>query len=107
VTGSYTSTVATGSGHAQVTFTLEVGGPPGSPLLVRLDGTPEGAGIVMSSGSVSWGSWTGKVTSLSGSVIGASLGQGGHSLNLVMDLHLDRSDGSVSGSISGTSGGSS
>jgi DMSO/TMAO reductase YedYZ heme-binding membrane subunit len=101
VTGSQSAALGDG-GTEKVTLSLHLQDPSSTPLTVVLTGTPvEGGGVAMSSGSVTFGPYSGQVTSLSGGSIGASV-QASVPLQLVLSLNVDQASGALSGTVSGT-----
>ncbi len=74
------------------------------PLDVQLVGTPQRGGVRMASSSVTFGTDQGTVTALDGSTIDASLSGPGGPLNLVLELDINQTAGTVSGAVTGSSG---
>jgi hypothetical protein len=106
VQGTYQTSAPDQNGQVSVVLTLTPSGAATSPLVVKLNGTSVNGGVSMSSSQVTWGSQTGKVTTLQGSTIGATVGGSSGSVDLTMQLHLDQANGTVTGTVSGTSVGS-
>ena len=104
VSGTFTTTPTGGGDRVQVVLTMTVPASPGSPLVVRLDGTAVDGGVSMASSQVTWGPATGTVTALSGSTIDATDSAGGSAVHLVLDLQLDQAGGSLTGTVAGTPG---
>ena len=76
-----------------------------APLVVELMGTAVNGGVAMSSSQVVFGDAEGAVTGLDGSNVAATLSGPSGRINLQMLLNIDQSAGSVSGTVSGSSGG--
>ena len=72
-------------------------------LVVKLIGTPVNGGVSMTSSSVALGNAQGVVTALDGSTIGASVRGPRGRINLDMQLSINQSTGSITGTVSGTS----
>ncbi|HWE70204.1 MAG TPA: ferric reductase-like transmembrane domain-containing protein [Acidimicrobiales bacterium] len=104
VQGTYQTSSPDQNGQVTVVLTLTPSGSTSSPLVVKLNGTSVNGGVSMSSSQVTWGSETGTVTNLQGSTIGATLGGPNGSVALTMQLNLDQAHGTVTGTVSGTSG---
>ncbi len=101
VTGSQSAALGNG-GVERVTLTLHLQDSSSTPLTVVLTGSPAaGGGIVMTSGSVMFGPYSGQVTSLSGGSI-AALIRAPVRLELVLSLDVDQRSGALSGTVSGT-----
>jgi hypothetical protein len=77
-------------------------GMPTPPLNVTITGASVNGGVAMSSSQVTWGQDTGSVTALKGSTIGATV-KGPHgSVQLSMRLNLDQAQGTLSGTLPGS-----
>lgn len=105
VQGTYQTSTPDQNGQVSVVLTLTPSGTSTSPLVVKLNGTSVNGGVSMSSSQVTWGSETGKVTTLQGSTIGATVSGPTGSVDLTMQLNLDQANGTVTGTVSGTSAG--
>jgi hypothetical protein len=94
-------------GNARVDISLNLSGQQLSNLAIHLHGQPiEGGGIEMTSSEVTLGSqshpnqYSGRVTSLNGTNIGAQVSDGqGHTLNLTAQLNIDPNTGQASGTV--------
>jgi sulfoxide reductase heme-binding subunit YedZ len=106
VQGTYQTSTPDQNGQVSVVLTLTPSGGSTSPLVVKLNGTSVNGGVSMSSSQVTWGSETGKVTTLQGSTIGAKVGGSSGSVDLTMQLNLDQANGTVTGTVTGSSAGS-
>ncbi len=106
VTGSVQSSSPNSSGDVEVRLTMQVRGTS-APLVVRLSGPAVQGGVSMTSSSVTFGNEQGVVTGLQGSTIAASVRGPDRVTDLVIRLTIDQSHGTFSGSVSGTSRGSS
>jgi hypothetical protein len=73
-------------------------------LVVKLIGTAVNGGVSMSSSSVTLGNAQGTVTALDGTTIGATVRGPNGRVDLVMQLSINQSKGSITGTVSGTSG---
>ncbi len=101
VTGSQSSALGSG-GEEKVTLALHLQDPSSTPLTVVLTGTPvQSGGVAMTSGSVSFGPYSGEVTSLNGGTIGAFV-RASVPLQLVLSLNVDQNSGALSGTVSAT-----
>ncbi|HUE25674.1 MAG TPA: ferric reductase-like transmembrane domain-containing protein [Solirubrobacteraceae bacterium] len=97
-----------GGGLATVDISLSLAGQHLSRLAVNLRGQAiDGGGLEMSSSDVTLGSasnpgqYTGRVTSLQGTNIGARVtDSAGHTLNLVCQLDIDPNTGAAAGTVS-------
>jgi hypothetical protein len=76
-----------------------------APLVVKLMGTAVNGGVAMSSSQVVFGDAQGAVTALDGSNVAATVSGPSGRINLQMLLDIDQSTGSVTGTVSGSSGG--
>jgi hypothetical protein len=74
-------------------------------LVVTLIGTAVSGGVSMSSSNVSLGADHGSVTTLAGSTIAATVDGPRGRIDLAMQLQISQADGTVTGTVSGTSGG--
>ena len=75
------------------------------PLAVTLIGTVvSGGGVSMTSSSVTFGNENGQVTALDGATIGATVQGPRGQLDLEMQLSINQSQGTISGTVSATSG---
>jgi hypothetical protein len=104
VQGTYQTSAPNHDGQVQVVLTMTPSGTTTSPLVVKLIGTSVNGGVAMSSSQVSWGSATGTVTALEGSTIGATLSGPQGPVNLTLQLNLDQSNGTLTGTVSGSTG---
>jgi sulfoxide reductase heme-binding subunit YedZ len=102
VAGTYRTSAANQSGQVSVVLSMTPSGTPATPLTVTITGASVNGGVAMSSSQVTWGQDTGSVTALQGSTIGATV-KGPHgSVQLSMRLNLDRAQGTVSGTLTGS-----
>jgi sulfoxide reductase heme-binding subunit YedZ len=104
VQGTYQTSAPNRDGQVQVVLTMTNSGTTTSPLVVKLIGTSVNGGVAMSSSQVTWGSATGMVTALQGSTIGATVSGPQGPVNLTLQLNLDRSNGTLTGTVSGSTG---
>lgn len=103
VTGTTTTSGQNSTGEVEVLLSMDLQGA-NTPLVVTLNGTPVNGGVAMSSGSVVLGNARGNVTALSGSSIAATVRAPSGRIDLDMHLSINQSTGSISGTVSGTSG---
>ena len=97
----------TTNGLVEVDIALTVANPSLGTLHVRIDGTPvAGGGVQMTASTVSIGTssnpalFSGAVTSLEGTQIGARVSSGdGHTLMITVALELDAARGSATGTV--------
>ena len=86
----------------QVTLSMHLQNAAATPLTVTLIGSAaQGGGVAMSSGSVTLGSASGVVTSLSGGTVTADLSSP-TPMTLTMSLQVDQNTGALSGTATGT-----
>ncbi|MGO8863991.1 MAG: ferric reductase-like transmembrane domain-containing protein [Acidimicrobiales bacterium] len=104
VTGTIQSSSPNAAGEVEVVLAMQVQGS-GAPLVVKLMGTAVNGGVAMSSSQVVFGDAQGAVTALDGSNVAATVRGPSGPINLQMLLNIDQSAGSVSGTVSGSSGG--
>ncbi|HEV3265267.1 MAG TPA: ferric reductase-like transmembrane domain-containing protein [Acidimicrobiales bacterium] len=105
VQGTYQTSAPNQQGQISVVLTMTAAGSPAAPLVVKLNGDSVNGGVAMSSSQVTWGPDTGTVTALQGSTIGAKVSGPNGSVNLNMQLALDQTNGTLTGTVSGTAGG--
>ena len=74
-----------------------------TPLVVTLIGTPVNGGVSMTSSSVALGNDHGHVTALDGSTIQATVRGPSGQIDLNMQLSIDQTTGSITGTVSGVS----
>jgi sulfoxide reductase heme-binding subunit YedZ len=103
VQGSYQTSTADRQGKVTVLLTMQVSGT-NPPLVVKLLGRGVNGGVAMSSSDVSWGADRGSVTALEGSAIQAELTGPTGTMELSIRVDLNRANGTVSGTVSGTKG---
>jgi len=104
VTGSIRTSQQAATGEAQVFLTMRLQGSD-IPLAVTLIGTVvSGGGVSMTSSSVTFGNENGQVTALDGATIGATVQGPRGQLDLEMQLSINQSQGTISGTVSATSG---
>jgi sulfoxide reductase heme-binding subunit YedZ len=102
VSGTIKTSAPNSAGGVEVLLSMELQGS-NTALVVKLIGTPVNGGVSMTSSSVALGNAQGVVTALDGSTIGATvLGPRGR-IELDMQLSIDQSTGSITGTVSGTS----
>jgi sulfoxide reductase heme-binding subunit YedZ len=102
VTGTIKTSSQNSAGEVEVLLSMQLQGSNAS-LVVKLIGTAVNGGVSMSSSSVTLGTEQGTVTALDGSTIGATVrGPSGH-IDLDMQLSINQSTGSITGTVSGTS----
>ncbi len=104
VNGTVQSSSPNAAGEVEVVLSLQVQGSS-APLVVKLTGTAVNGGVAMSSSQVVFGDAQGTVTALDGSSVGATVRGPGGPIDLQMLLNIDKSARSVSGTVSGSSGG--
>jgi hypothetical protein len=105
VSGTRSETSPDANGHAVVTIDLQVQDPGSTNLSVILDGTAlRSGGVTLSSGTVVFGAAHGVVTSLDAGTVRASL-NGSPSQILTLHLESDGTSTHLSGTITGTPGG--
>jgi methionine sulfoxide reductase heme-binding subunit len=102
VSGTVKTTSQNSSGEVEVMLTMVLQGS-NTPLVVTLLGTSVNGGVAMSSSSVVLGTARGVVTALDGTTIGATVRAPSGHVDLEMQLSIDQSTGSISGTVSGTS----
>jgi DMSO/TMAO reductase YedYZ heme-binding membrane subunit len=105
--GGSVSTDIGGDGLATVAISLQLSDSPRGAARIELRGIPSGNGVEMTAGGVSFvpattGSvYTGRIVSLAGTDVGASVRDAsGHRLRLDFSLSIDTASGSVSGTVS-------
>ncbi len=103
VTGTIATSSPNSAGDVEVQLTMQVQGAS-APLQVQLIGRAVNGGVAMSTSKVSFGNERGAVTALDGSSIGATVRGPMGTVNLVIQLSIDQSSGTFSGSVSGSSG---
>jgi len=104
LSGTFTTTPS-GNGTVEVQLSMHLEGS-GTPLTVTLYGQSVEGGVSMTSSQVNFGPQQGVVTGLEGTTIAASVsGPGNRGESLVLQLQLDRANGTVSGTVRGRSGG--
>jgi sulfoxide reductase heme-binding subunit YedZ len=102
VTGSIQTSSQNSSGEVEVLLSMQLQGS-NTALVVKLLGTAVNGGVSMSSSNVTLGNAQGAVTALDGTTIGATVRGPNGRVDLVMQLSIDHSKGSISGTVSGTS----
>jgi sulfoxide reductase heme-binding subunit YedZ len=102
VTGTIQTSAPNSAGGVEVLLSMELQGS-NTALVVKLIGTPVNGGVSMTSSSVALGSAQGVVTALDGSTIGATVRGPRGRIDLNMQLSIDQSTGSITGTVSGTS----
>jgi len=103
LSGTYSTSGPDSAGQVQVRLSMRLQGD-GLSLVVTLLGTAEQGGVAMTSSNVVFGAQRGTVTSLEGSTIGATVSGLGRSESLTMQLNLNRSAGTVTGTVAGAAG---
>lgn len=104
VSGTLRTSNQNGNGEVEVLLTMRLAGS-NTALEVTLFGTAISGGVSMSSSNVSLGAEHGSVTALDGSTIAATVDGPRGRIDLVMQLQISQVDGTVTGTVSGTSGG--
>lgn len=104
VSGTLRTSSPNGNGEVKVLLTMRLAGS-NTALVVTLIGTAVGGGVSMSSSNVSLGAEHGSVTTLDGSTIAAAVDGPRGRIDLAMQLQISQADGTVTGTVSGTSGG--
>jgi DMSO/TMAO reductase YedYZ heme-binding membrane subunit len=102
LTGSQSTSSPNSQGQVQVTLSMHLQNAAATPLTVTLIGSAvQGGGVAMSSGSVTLGSSSGVVTSLSGGTVTAEVSSP-TPMTLTMSLQVDQNTGALSGTATGT-----
>jgi hypothetical protein len=104
VTGTITTSSQNAAGQVEVNLSMQLQGSNAS-LIVKLIGTAVRGGVAMQSSDVVFGSAQGAVTALDGSTVSATVRGPSGQINLDMFLNIDQSSRSVTGTVSGSSGG--
>jgi sulfoxide reductase heme-binding subunit YedZ len=102
VSGTIKTSAPNSAGGVEVLLSMELQGS-NTALVVKLIGTPVNGGVSMTSSSVALGNAQGVVTALDGSTIGATVRGPRGRMDLEMQLSIDQSTGSITGTVSGTS----
>jgi sulfoxide reductase heme-binding subunit YedZ len=102
VTGTIKTSNQNSAGEVEVLLSMQLQGSNAS-LVVKLIGTAVNGGVSMSSSSVALGTEQGTVTALDGSTIGATVRGPSGRIDLDMQLSINQSTGSITGTVSGTS----
>jgi hypothetical protein len=102
INGTIKTSAPNSAGGVEVLLSMELQGST-TALVVKLIGTPVNGGVSMTSSSVALGNAQGVVTALDGSTIGATVRGPGGRINLDMQLSINQSTGSITGTVSGTS----
>jgi DMSO/TMAO reductase YedYZ heme-binding membrane subunit len=106
VIGTQTQTQPDAQGVIQVTLGMHLQNASSTPLMIVLIGQESsGGGVSLSSGTVTFGPYHGSVMALNGGTVTAQVQMPGP-VTLVVNLQIDQQSGALSGSVSGTSGGS-
>ena len=101
LTGSQSTSGPNSQGQVQVVLSMHLQNAAATPLTVTLVGSAaQGGGVAMSSGSVTLGSASGVVTSLSGGTVTADLSSP-TPMTLTLALQVDQSTGALSGTATG------
>jgi methionine sulfoxide reductase heme-binding subunit len=102
LTGSQSTSQPNGQGQVQVVLAMHLQNAAATPLTVTLVGSSaQGGGVAMSSGSVTLGSTSGVVTSLSGGTVTADLSSP-TPMTLTLALQVDQNTGALSGTATAT-----
>ena len=104
LTGTYQTRATSTPGTEEVNLTMIVSGASNTPLTVQLVGPAVDGGVSMASSRVTWSSETGVVTALSDSSIEASLNGPLGTINLSLEIDLNRTDRSITGSMTSSTG---
>ncbi len=104
VSGTFAVSGPNAAGLMTVNISLQLQSD-GLPLVVTLFGPAVDGGVSMTSSRVTLGPEHGVVTSLAGTTIGAEVQGAGTSLDLTLQLNLDRSTGAATGTVSAVAGG--
>ncbi len=103
--GTQNQTGPDSQGNVQVTLSMKLQNAASTPLTVTLDGTAaRGGGVSMSSGAVTFGPYGGIVTALNGDSIAATV-KAQSQIRLVISLKLDQASGTLTGTVTGSTGG--
>ena len=103
VTGSQSSTTPDAQGNVKVTLSMQLSGAAATPLTVVLNGAQSGAGVSLSSGTMTLGPYTGPVTGLNGGTVVGTVSTPSP-VTLTLSLQLDQGTGGLSGTVSATAG---
>jgi sulfoxide reductase heme-binding subunit YedZ len=103
VSGTLQTSGQNSAGQVQVLISLHLAKAT-VPLTVSLIGTAVSGGVAMTSSRVTFGKDSGAVTALNGSSIAASVRGTGGTVDLTMQLNIDQSNNTVTGTVSGTTG---
>jgi sulfoxide reductase heme-binding subunit YedZ len=104
LSGSYQTRSTATPGIEEVDLTMLVSGEANAPLIVQLVGPAVDGGVSMSSSRVTWSADTGVVSALTDSSMEASLSGPHGPVHLSLKLHLDRTDQSITGSFTSSTG---
>jgi sulfoxide reductase heme-binding subunit YedZ len=103
VTGSIQTSSPNSAGDVEVQLNMQVQGTT-APLVVQLIGPAVNGGVSMSTSNVTFGNERGAVTALDGSTIGATVRGPSGRVDLVIQVTIDQSGGTISGSVSASPG---
>ena len=103
VSGTVATSAPDASGDSVVTLTLHPS-DTSTPLVIRIIGPAENGGVAMHRSTVDFGPFSGEVTALDGSNIGAVVSGPSGSMDLALTLTLDSASATASGQLTGQSG---
>jgi len=90
-------------GNVEVTLSMNLHDAASTPLVITLTGTAaNGGGVVMSSGTATFGTYRGSVTALNGETVSATV-LAPSPIQLVVSIQLDRQSGAITGTVTGSS----
>ncbi len=101
VTGTVAQSPPNADGDATVTLTMHLD-DTSAALQVQIVGPSVNGGVAMRRSAVSFGTFTGQVTALDGSNVGATVQGPSGSIDLTMNLSLDAAAGTLTGQVSGS-----
>jgi methionine sulfoxide reductase heme-binding subunit len=105
VSGTQSQTRPDAQGNIQITLAMHLADPASTPLTVVLTGQESGGGgVSLSSGSVTYGTYSGTVVGLNGGTVTMRVAAPA-ATTLVAQLAIDQRTGALSGTVSGTAGG--
>jgi len=104
VTGAQTQSQPDAQGNIQITLAMHLSDSASTPLTIVLTGQESaGGGVSLSSGTVTYGTYTGTVVGLNGGTVTMHVSAPAPT-TLVANLQINQQTGALSGSVSGTGG---
>ena len=105
VTGTQTQSAPDGQGNIRITLAMHLQDASSTPLTIVLTGQESGGGgVSLSTGTVTFGSYTGTVVGLNGGTVTMAV-NAPDPVTLVADLQIDQQSGALAGTVSGSQGG--